>query len=441
MIRPLDIAIATKQNWANLVSILDRDGEIGDVLWVETPTARKAKWSQGCSEILRREHRVVLTPVEVSREAEGDPSILAACLDGQIDRGRELRLHLNGGTKLMQAVLSELAGPASIWHYVDGQRFHTRQGGQWSHRPLRLRPNLSDILLSYGFEKRDPGQQRLQLAGDLKVGGELHRAFMDKQARDYPDLAQGQRAGRWMGFSKNLEWLIVFLEQEGHASIPDRLREILKSPALLDDLFRAFHDKEVKRIGEQESQIRSLWFSFKKNLEWVSEVKNTWLHAPTGPSPAAIEFETQVADTLDRIRERWGVAETLRNLHLFPKGSDFSVAELDAVWVLPGGQVAIFECKLGTQDDKAGFRITLRSRAKAYEEALGIHARPFLVLPARPASNPKYLQPILQDMAEAAEDLGWKILLVPKEDQVGTSLEPFGVLRSLEDQLADSLPV
>lgn len=440
MTKPLDIAIATKQNWANLVSILDRDGEIGEVLWVETPTARKAKWSQGCSEILRREHRAVLAPVELTKEAEGDPSAFAACLDGRIDRSRELRLHLNGGTKLMQAVLSEMAGAGSIWHYVDGQRFHTRQSGRWSHRPLHLRPSLSDILLSYGFEKREPGQQRLQLAGDLKVGGDLHRAFMDKQARDFPDLAQGQRAGRWMGFSKNLEWLIVFLEQEGHANIPDRLREILKDQALLDGLFKAFHAKEVQRIGENENQIRSLWFSFKKNLEWVSEVRNTWINAQTGPSPAAIEFETRVADTLNQIRGKWGVDETLRNLHIFPKGSDFSVAELDAVWALPGGQVAVFECKLGTQDDKAGFRITLRSRAKAYEEALGLHARPFLVLPARPASNPKFLQPMLQDMADAAEDLGWKILLVPTEDQIGKTLEPFGELRSLEDQLAELLP-
>ena len=86
-LNPMDIAFATKQNWANPASILDGDGDRGDVLWLETPPALQAGWGKGASEVLRREGRTVLHPVLLLAAAGRAPSELAACLRPHVTQG------------------------------------------------------------------------------------------------------------------------------------------------------------------------------------------------------------------------------------------------------------------------------------------------------------------------------------------------------------------
>lgn len=161
----LFIVIATGQNVANLPPILEYGNEGDQVLWVESPEARKRGWSSGSRAVLARYG--IATYGEVAVERINDPRKVYQGLYPKLQEIQATHPELtpvvvaNGGQKLsplglylstngIQPPAAWLYGenmPASYWCFGDGLNQH------YEARPYtRHRLDLPDILEAADYQ-------------------------------------------------------------------------------------------------------------------------------------------------------------------------------------------------------------------------------------------------------------------------------------------------
>lgn len=365
----LDIAISTEQNWANVQSILGRPGHAERVVWLETPSAAAGKWAACSKALLLGNGCEDSLTLSMGPDEEVDPAALQAWLAAQSETfaGQELHLHLNGGTKLHQAVLSDALGSQATLHYTqNGVHHHRSQGGTWSSGPSAMTPSFADLLYCYGFEIQ-PG--RIQFL-DLNA---FRDAFFVRQRGITPAATEEQLQARWYAFQKTATWA---QRTSGAGGEAPRLAAWLQS-ASARAAFLAY--RRALRPDRPDPLLMNDWQNFEREMDWVmGQVAGEVDPQAEAFTPRGVAFEAEVGEALASARRHFPVVQASNNLHIHPIGQVLRRAEVDHAWMLPGGRVWVFECKAGQATRK-----DMEARLRALRECFGSSVRVFLVVPVQ----------------------------------------------------------
>ena len=368
----LDIALSTANNWPNVQSLLNREGEAGPVLWIESAQARHQRWSPGALALLAEHGREVRTAA-LAEAADHDPALFAQqiqALQAGLEPGLDLRLHLNGGTKWMQAVLAQTFPDADI-HYIEGERQFLRLRGAWRTEGLRLRPRAEDILLCYGYRRKPQ-----TLPGPLGEGleeaawGQAFVSWLIGSMRRTPDQAEHQRRQ----FARDLKEMV---DWSGLADSVDALDflDMATSPE--------GHDLVAWAQGKPGKRLREPWWDFQLQLDWwLGHRCGRWAAGQVPPNVGHL-FEKQADTALAPFQSEWGVEAGHRNWTLVALDlPDMDHAELDLLWVLKSGRALVFECKAWNQKQagEVSTRKDLAARMQNYRRSLGSLAEMVLCL-------------------------------------------------------------
>lgn len=365
----LDIAISTENNWANVQSILGRPGHAEHVLWVDTPKAAEARWAFHADSLLLANGINDTRTVALTRVEEEDPAAFQkwAMRLAQEEQGKELHLHLNGGLKLHQVVLSEVLGAQASLHYTNQGHHHVRRpGGVWETHPSAMSPRIEALLYCYGYEVQPAKVQTLDIEA-------LAPSYLQKQQAQSPHATEVTLRGRWYAFRKTFLWAQRASGAEGD---PLRLGSWLASSEAIEAFMNM---RRELRTDLPEAKLRSDWGRFLEQGTWA--LQNTQAAAGSEPSPftpAGARFEEQVGKALLIARSWFPVEDFGQNLHIHPIGHPIRRAEVDHAWALTGGRVWIFECKAGV-----AIRKDLEARIRVLKGCFGSQAEFFLVGPSR----------------------------------------------------------
>ena len=359
---PLDIAVSTAQNWANVQSILGRPGPIGAVLWIESPLAREKEWSRWSSELLVESGCQGIFALEDEGAAESDPAAFQRQVSEALTpfRSRDIHLHLNGGTKLMQVALVDLLGQEVALHYCAHGLHHTRpQGGNWLSQESQLALTFEALLFAYGFEHRDKEDaQYPDLVWMFEQYRKLH--FAENVRRIGAVKANTWITDNWKTFRRHYRWAHRVSGAESFTNV----LEWAEQPGALV----AFQEKNQDNKANPTA-ARARWEAF------LADMKR--LRVPSETRSPGDAFEARVSMALNALAPEFKVQHSASNLQIFSKGGTAPRAEIDHGWLLPGGVIWVFESKVGLLDRK-----DLEARKSAYSQCLGSAVEKlFLVFP------------------------------------------------------------
>mgnify|MGYP001138438446 CR=1 FL=1 len=385
-----DIAISTRQNWTNAQTILDSKENPGRVLLVETGEARQKNWSQGLTQLLGM-NGFEVDQIVLDRAADQDPALFQEQILQVVQEAADstnLHLHLNGGTKWMQVMLSQ-AFPSAHSHYVDGR--HHLQGGAegWTVQPLGLRPDLNAILLCYGFQRVERTCSRsIDEALEDTAWEGAFSAWQQKAFRPNP----GQIGQRIQQFRRNLGWLITRANLVGSQD-----GDLLLACGMEEETLHAYEQHcQWAKLG----QARDWWFHSLVQTEWfIGHLLGEHRRPDDGPGWGH-HFEHDAAHALAPFQKDWGVHQALRNLRVTsPVLHGGLHTELDILWLLESGRCLVFECKAwgGDQSGALSTRKDLAGRIQNYRACLGSMAQMVLVV--------KCSQVMSRERLEQTEDL------------------------------------
>ena len=367
----LDIAISTEQNWANVQSILGRPGHAERVVWLETPSAAAGRWATCSNALLLASGCEDSLTLSMGPDEEVDPAALQTWVTAHAETfaDRELHLHLNGGTKLHQAVLSDVLGNRATLHYTqNGVHHHRPQGGTWSSGPSAMTPSFTELLYCYGFEIQ-PG--RIQFL-DLNA---FRDSFLARQKGFTPTATEEQLQARWYAFQKTASWAQRTSGAGGEAS---RLAAWLQS-ASAQAAFLAY--RRGLRPDRPDVLLTRDWQNFEREMGWaLGQVAAEGDPEAEAFTPRGVAFEAEVGQVLAQAAAHFPVVQAGSNLHIHPIGQVLRRAEVDHAWMLPGGRVWVFECKVGVAARK-----DMEARLRALRECFGSSVRVFLVVPQQGA--------------------------------------------------------
>lgn len=385
----LDIALSSANNWPDVQSILDRTGEPGSILWIETAEARRKRWGKGAVALLGMNGREVLT-LQLSDQADHEPSRFAEEIQAQrlqMDLDQEVHLHLNGGTKWMQVILTQAFPEGSI-HYIEGERHHLKTEGGWSTEGIGIQPDLEAILMCYGFERKPLGLPK-SLGEFLPTDG-WGPAFVEWQISH---LHMTEKVAK-----QKLEWfsgdLTEVLDWSGMTTSFDAL---------------AFSDLATSKDGlalmawrkrMSEERVQEIWCDFQLHLDWwIGHSCGRWTGNQSPPSAGHL-FEKQVSSALAPYAQEWGVHATHQNWTIVSADlPQMDHAELDILWLLKSGRTVVFECKAWNQrrEGEVSTRKDLAGRLENYRRSLGSLSQMVLCLRANST--------LTQDRLDATRDL------------------------------------
>ena len=383
----LDIAISTEQNWANVQSILGRPGPVGAVLWIESPLARERAWSRWSSELLCSSGCQEILSLDDEGAAESDPAAFQRQVREALApyRQKELHLHLNGGTKLMQVALVDLLGQDASLHYSSRGLHHSRpRSGAWVTQVSQLVLTFEALLFAYGYEHR---KKESPLYPDLGWMGRQHKR------RHIPGMAnrlgpvQGRKrvAELWRIFTRHYRWAMKTSRAEGFSA----LRTWAEQPEALV----TFREKSLAN-REDPAQAQTVWDDFLTDLQHF--------RPPADPRDPGEAFEARAALVLNELAPEFGVQDAASNLQIFARDGSSARAEIDHAWLLPGGVIWIFESKTGCLDRK-----DLEARKSAYSQCLGRAVERVLLLFPQESAHAETLR-------EHGVALGLKALGLPR---------------------------
>lgn len=368
--RTLDLAFSTEQNWANVQSILGRPGHAERVVWLETPRAAAGRWASYANALLLANGCQETWTLALSPEAEEDPASLQAWLvsqDGPATEEADLHLHLNGGTKLHQAVLAEVFGSRATLHYTQEGRHHSRRpGGSWETVDSALRPTFESLLYCYGYEPQPARVQVLDFAA-------LEAPFLQRQRQQTPQASEAQLQSRWFAFRKTGLWA------QRASGAGGRIHDLAAWMESQDAQQAHLAYRRELRPDFPEYRHRQDWERFHREMRWaLAQTSNPRADSGASTVTRGRAFEDEVGHALAEVRPHFPVVAETHNLHIHPLGMPLRRAEVDHAWLLPGGRVWVFECKSGVAERK-----DMEARIRALRACFGSSAQIFLVVPAR----------------------------------------------------------
>lgn len=400
----LHLVVSTGQNWANLQSIAGCGFPPGRMLWIESPLARKEDWSRGMTRLVEGMGWVLEPPLTLDEEVTG----VGVEAFGQALRKRLrhvpreiIHVHLNGGTKLMQAALQVMVGPNGTYHYSEGgdHTFRSPESG-WMHRPSIYRPVLEDLLACYGFiPKIEPmGDPLTWPAEDL-----WNR--MNQVIRPEPPSNPAQYI---LESRSPEEWKVSYSDW--------KQRQGCRTP--------------------RESLSADWSGIIEPALKWAGKRALEAAKPPQGLAvdPMGDAFEQAVRPYLDAAADRIGVVERAMNLKVMTNAGA-NHTEVDHLWLMPSGQVVVFECKSAWSTSEKD----MQSRLRKWTTCFGLKVLPVLVFPA-PVSPYGELPFSTHKLWNLAGTLGMKTLVLPLDEQLGLEPEPLGLLESVDAQLHRLFP-
>lgn len=430
---PLDILVSSGQPWANAASVLGRPGDAGDVLWIETPLARKKRWSAGASVLLAAQGFTILDPIVLEERETQDLTRLQARVRQALSPqdGRTWHLHLNGGTKLLSSVIQEVVGNRADLHYSEPGHHHVRAFGGWKFYEPGLGVRLADLLLCYGMETDRAGwatdRRRSSPAGPNP--SDRRAAFIEWQRGIAQDkgipIDEKTIQARWTAHDHTLQ---DAQNQKPETPLQELPTWIASSEGR--DWFASYRLR--LRPNLVPAQLAAEHRHFCTNVRW--EVTYAENHLPTVANvPGALEgsagaaYEAHVESLLQPLEERFAVMDRAANLRVFVPGGDVLLVEMDHVWLLKSGRVLVFESKSGQWTVK-----DMRARIQTYKECFGSETRAILVMPPLASNDPQRVNAFNQSK-ENAEAMGLDCLHIPDGPDW-----PSGLL-SVEAQLAGIL--
>lgn len=393
----LDVAISTANNWPNVQSILNREGGPGQVFWIETAEARSRRWCRGAKALLQ-ERGYELQVCSFPQEADHDAAIFAQTLIQALPAENFTpHLHLNGGTKWMQVMLSQ-ALPSARIHYIEGERrtFMTEEG--WGTDVHHVQPDLADILLCYGYA-RCPAlfQTGISECLDAPDWSEPFRLWQTTQFKTKQEKLQGFESNFRRDLKKLLERGTLGLSRDGNA-----LLDWLSSSEARDIFFRS-HAFPGERLAKS-------WHSLLLQADWwVGYHTGQWKRPGEGPGWGH-RFEKQAGEALAPYAPIWDAQALHANWRLVDmEQPDRDHAEIDHLWLLKSGRTVVFECKAWGEkrEDDFSTRKDLAARLQNYRSCLGSLSSMVLCIQVSSRLNPGRIDTIreLSDSLRLPEPL------------------------------------
>ena len=410
---PLDILVSSGQPWANAASVLGRPGDAGDVLWIETPLARRKRWSAGASVLLAAQGFTILDPIVLEERDTQDLTQLQVRVRQALSPqdGRTWHLHLNGGTKLLSSVIQEVVGNRADLHYSEPGHHHVRAFGGWESYEPGLGVRLADLLLCYGMET-----DRAGWATDRRRPSPAGSSLADRKAA-FIEWQRGVAQDK--GLPVDEQALLARWTAHDHAFRDAQSRNpetpLQKLPAWIAspegrDWFASYRLRLRPNLvpAQLAAQHRHFW----TNVRWEVTYAESHLPAAAGipgapEGSAGAAYEALVESRLLPLEERFAVMDRAANLRVFVPGGDALLVEMDHVWLLKSGRVLVFESKSGQWTVK-----DMRARIQTYKECFGSETRAILVMPPPASTDPQRVSAFKQSR-ENAEAMGLDCLYIP----------------------------
>lgn len=420
---PLDILISSGQPWANAASVLGRPGDAGDILWIETPLARKKGWTRGASDLLRAQGFTVLPPLEITEDEERDLGMVQRRVRETLAThdGRVWHLHLNGGTKLLSSTIQEVVGNRADLHYSEPGRHHLRSFGGWSSFEPGLRVRLEDLLLCYGQETDRAGwatdRPRPESQGPSYTS--RRNAFFEHQrelaSRQGNVLEESALHSRWSAYDRTLAETLL---QQPESSPLELVQWLGTSEGLA--WFSAYRLRLRPHL--LPIQVNAQLRHFCETLRWEAGWQNAQAPHPTrssGPTEGSVGalYETRVERALNPLRSQFGVIDQGSNIRVMTPNAEALLVEMDHVWLLSTGRVVVFEAKSGMWNVK-----DMRSRMQNYRDCFGSETKAILVQPPFRGDDAKSVSEARQSK-DNAEVLGLGYLQIPATEDLPDGLD------------------